>query len=312
MRRTSRWWCPGSPTTPCRSARRECAAADQGFLFERRESTALAYRDRTTLYGQGPILTLPYEDCVSPLEPVDDDQQVKNDVTVKREFGSSGRAADMDSALSVTEIGRYADSLTLNLWRDEAAEQIASWRLHLGTWNEARFPVVTVNLARNPELIPQATRVEIGDRIIITDPPSWLPPETIDLMVTGYSESFANKEWSISYVCVPYGPWQVGAVEDDAYGWADTSGCELAEDLDTTETGIDVTTTTGVRWVDSATYPTDFPFDIMVGGELMTVTACTGTTTSQTFTVTRSVNGIVKTHSTGADVRLTHPAYVAL
>ncbi len=29
------------------------------------------------------------------------------------------------------------------------------------------------------------------------------------------------------------------------------------------------------RWVDSPTYPLDFPFDIRTGGEVMRVTACT-------------------------------------
>ncbi|MFM9652753.1 hypothetical protein [Streptomyces galilaeus] len=92
----------------------------------------------------------------------------------------------------------------------------------------------------------------------------------------------------------------------------DTGGCELAEDLTAVETAVDVTTTGERRWVDSSTYPDEFPFDIRVGGEVMRVTACTGTTASQTFTVTRSINGVSLTHSTGADVRLATPVYLSL
>jgi hypothetical protein len=91
----------------------------------------------------------------------------------------------------------------------------------------------------------------------------------------------------------------------------DTGGCQLNEALDETETAVDVLTTGTYRWVDSATYPTDFPFDIRTGGEVMRVTACTGTTTSQTFTVTRSINGVRKSHASGQDLSLANPVYVA-
>ena len=41
-----------------------------------------------------------------------------------------------------------------------------------------------------------------------------------------------------------------------------------------------------------------------VGGERVTVTNITGASSPQTFTVTRSVNGVVKAHTSGTDVRL--------
>lgn len=55
-------------------------------------------------------------------------------------------------------------------------------------------------------------------------------------------------------------------------GNADTSGSVTTESLTTTETGMDVSTTTGARWATGAVYPNDFPFDVRVGGEVMTVT----------------------------------------
>ncbi|MFK0155368.1 hypothetical protein ACIQVK_25245 [Streptomyces sp. NPDC090493] len=97
----------------------------------------------------------------------------------------------------------------------------------------------------------------------------------------------------------------------DAVARADTGGCELAADLNTTQTDVDVTTTGKQRWVDFATFPTDFPFDVTVGGEVMRVIYCTGTTLSQTFTVIRSINGVVKAHTTGDDLALAHPDYAA-
>ncbi len=56
----------------------------------------------------------------------------------------------------------------------------------------------------------------------------------------------------------------------------------------------------------------DWPFDIEVGGERMTVTAVTGTSSPQTFTVTRSVNSVVKSQYAGTDVRLFQPAILSM
>ncbi|MFM9634388.1 hypothetical protein ACKI10_43405 [Streptomyces galilaeus] len=93
---------------------------------------------------------------------------------------------------------------------------------------------------------------------------------------------------------------------------ADTGGCQLAEALDESETSVDVLTTGLARWVDSGTYPDDFPFDVRTGDEVMRVTACTGTTTSQTFTVIRGINGVRLTHPSGQPISLASPVYVAL
>ncbi|MEU0411734.1 hypothetical protein ABZ307_28485 [Streptomyces griseorubiginosus] len=292
--------------------------ADGGIFYEKRVQRGIQYRDRASLENQSVWLTLPYEDVMAPLEPTDDDQHIENDVTVSRIDGSSARVEQETGPLNTQEpgddpdaVGRYAASYSLDLDNDDQCEQIAAWKLHLGTWDESRYPKVRVNLARNPEYIAAATRVDVGDRIQITDPPAWLPPGTIDLLVQGYTEYLDQNTWTIEYNCTPYGPWLVAVTNEDT-ARANTAGCQLAEDLDATETGVDVTTTDGPRWVDSATYASDFPFDIVVGGEVMTVTACTGTTTSQTFTVIRSVNGIAKSHSTGDAVSLAVPTYIAL
>ncbi|MFD5297225.1 hypothetical protein ACFWJU_18700 [Streptomyces mutabilis] len=60
--------------------------------------------------------------------------------------------------------------------------------------------------------------------------------------------------------------------------------------------------------------PREFPFDVQVGGEVVTVTAITptGGPTTQLMHVTRSVNGVSKTHPAGTDVRLAHPTRLAL
>lgn len=55
----------------------------------------------------------------------------------------------------------------------------------------------------------------------------------------------------------------------------------------------------------------NFPFDIMVGGERMTVTDINLTSDPQQFVVTRGINGVTKAHSAGAKVQLAEPYYLA-
>jgi hypothetical protein len=56
----------------------------------------------------------------------------------------------------------------------------------------------------------------------------------------------------------------------------------------------------------------DFPFGILIGGEVMEVTDITGSTSPQTFTVIRSQNGVVKSQAAGASVVLASPPILAL
>lgn len=60
-----------------------------------------------------------------------------------------------------------------------------------------------------------------------------------------------------------------------------------------------------------AHYAANFPFDIIVGGERMTVTDINLTSDPQQFVVTRSVNGVVKSHLAGAKVQLFKPYWIA-
>lgn len=261
-------------------------SVDSGILAEQRNILGIRYVTRASLYSQPVAFTMDYEGTnglVAPLDPVDDDQSVTNDVTVARDGGASARTTLSTGALSTLAppngIGVYDTSYTLNLLSDSQPPLHAGWQLHIGTWDETRFPQVTVNLANATSSIENATKVDTGSRIQITNPPVWLPPDTLDMMVQGYSEVMDQYTWSITYNCTPHGPWNVAwagdtgdntAVVANEFSWADTEGAQLSEALTTTETDVDVTTTSGPVWTSD---PEDSPYDLRVGGEVMTVTA---------------------------------------
>ncbi|WP_369778830.1 hypothetical protein [Streptomyces sp. R33] len=290
-----------------------CEAADGGILYEDRERAGLVYRTRSTLCNQTPRVTIPYAQLAPPLEPTDDDKLIRNDRTVSRDRGSSARAVLTTGALSTAlppdGVGVYDDSQTLTVHSDDQLPDIASWLLHLGTWDEARYPKVRIYLHKYPALIPAVCSLRPGDVIRITGLPDWLPPGPLDLMVEGAEEEWKTFEWTIDLSCSPAGMWSVGVLDDATLGRLDTDGSQLASGVTSTATSLSVTTTAGQIWTtDSA----DRPFDIRVGGEVMTVTNVVGASSPQTFTVTRSVNGIVKAHSSGASVALATPTILAL
>lgn len=304
---------------------------DLGALYETRDQVALAYRTRGSLYNQGTtynnvgrVLTLDHSQhqLSAPLNPVDDDAYTRNDVTVTRVGGSSSRQVLSSGAALSTQpppagVGPYPTSVTVSLSSDAATADQAGWRLHLGTVNEPRYPQVSLNLRHptftgNINLLNAALTLDIGDRIVINNPPPELPPDPISLIVQGYTEVLGIYEHDIVLTCSPESPYAVGVLDDAVLGRPDTDGSTLAGTYPLgTEAAIQVATTNPALplWTTSAG---DFPFDIAVAGERMTVTNITGASSPQTFTVTRSVNSVVKPQTSGTDVRLWQPMILSL
>lgn len=257
----------------------QSADADEGaLLYEPRDSVSLALRPRYSKYNQTPKLVLDYaqRQVTPPLEPEDDDQATKNDVTVTRAGGSSGRATLDTGPMSTADpedggVGRYTDSVTESLSDDDQPELHAGWRLHLGTFDGMRFPAVTISLHKAPQLIDAARELDLGDRIQILNPPPWLPPGTIDLIVEGVTEVLGIRTWTMTFNCSPAGPWTVGQLDDAVLGRLDTDGSQLLAAATATDTVLRVQTTSGPRWT---TASGDYPYDLVVGGEVVTATAC--------------------------------------
>lgn len=288
----------------------ECARADQGLLGEQRAARGLRYRTRTSLYNQTPglLLDAAANEIANPFAPVLDDQRFRNTVTVSREGGSSATALD---EASITRRGRYEDPVTVNAYSDDRLPQLAGWRLHLGTWPGMRYPSVTIDLAIAPQLITDWLALDSGDRLQVINLPPQHPTDTVDLLLQGYTETVSPTRWTVTGNCTPAGPWTVGIVGDTVLGRADTDGSELAAGVDADDLSLSVAVTDGPLW---DTDPGEFPFDILVGGEVMTVTAISGASSPQTFTIgDRSVNGTVKGHSAGTGLlRLAHQTITAL
>ncbi|MEW1719772.1 hypothetical protein [Streptomyces sp. NPDC093109] len=284
----------------------DCADADGGILYESLDRLALTYRTRASLYNQPPTLTLNYlapGEVAPPLEPTEDDQQVRNDITIQRDGGSSGRVVIETGPLSVLPpeqggVGIYDESITLNVARDSQTQQIAGWRAHLGTVDEARYTRIHLQLHTAPHLIPSALNLRIGDLVRITSLPPWLPPGDVDVLAYGYTETLDQYTWNIVMNAAPATPWTVGVTDDPLRGCADTDGSILAAAVTSTTTALELHTDLGAgnpRWVDSSEFPDDFPLDIRVGGEAARLTAIT----NRLDLFSRTLSGTWGTATTG-------------
>jgi hypothetical protein len=295
---------------------REAAFTDGGILFEPRDFLGLAYRPRTSMYTQASALDLDYSaKHLSSFEPVEDDQQTRNDVTAQRVGGASARSVLESGTLSIQAppngVGTYDDEAEVNTFGDGILPSQASWRVFLGTVDESRYPVIELDLARAPfvasaALVLDVQDLDIGDRLTVTNLPAWLPPEDVSQLAQGFKETMSNYDHRVAINCSPASPWAEITSYDATGARYDSPATVTAEALDTTETGVDITVT-GPKWSHA-----DGDFDVMIDGERMTVTAITGTGPAQTFTVTRSVNGIVKSHNIGVSVNLADPVVYAL
>jgi hypothetical protein len=275
--------------------------ADMGILYER--GGGLAYRPRSARYNADVDIALDVDSghLAEAPEPTDDDQRVRNDVTVARDLGGKGRATDL---ASIAEVGTYAEQVTLSLSADARCDDQASWRVYLGTLPELRWPRLDLNFGRNPALIDDWLGCTLGARITVANPPDQLLGEEIDLIVEGYAMRLSPVSWTVALTCSPALPWQVGVL---GTAMVDTAGSELTSNITSSATSFSVDTTTGPVWSTSGT-----DFDILVGGERMTCTNITGSSSPQTFTVTRAVNGVVKAHDAGTAVNVYRPLVVAL
>lgn len=274
---------------------RECEAASNGRLIEVMDpagtsSLQLALLLNTDLENQAVALTLNHNmgHLVAPFEPVNDDQARRNDVTATRTGasgpGSSARVVADTGKLTPAKVGTYDDSVSVNVWNDDQLPDQASWRVKVGTVEGLRFPVVTFDLFASPALITQWLTCDIGSRVQITNPPTGMAPDTVDLLIEGWVEVFDALTWKVQLFCSPYEPWRVFQLAQTS-GDTDPFLGRLAEDeacalrAAATSTALSfLVDPNRTRWT---TVADDFPLDIRVGGEVARVSSIA--TTAGTF-----------------------------
>lgn len=257
------------------------ASTDAGILVEDRAQIGLVFKDTSTIYQQTPTV-VDYSQLLMGLTPTRDDTLIVNSYTATRIGGGSGQAQlDDGSPLSISDppvgVGLYDSSSSFSLYQDSQTNDIAAWRVHVGTIDQPRYLAVQIELAKYPSLVDSVGALDVGSRLQITNCPfGKTPPGTQDLLIIGYQEHIDHFLHTMSYNCVPYTPYLAAYTIPDFpvdVSRADAEGSTLASAALATDQSISVATVSQ-PWTNTiSSTVTDYPFDLTIAGEQMTVGA---------------------------------------
>ncbi|HYS41957.1 MAG TPA: hypothetical protein VEO01_40585 [Pseudonocardiaceae bacterium] len=270
-----------------------CEQVDQGFLYDGFDQ-GLTYQPRGGRENALPLLTLnaTAQDLTPPFAPMDDDLLTLNKYTATRSGGSSATYTDTSDALGTNTVGTYSSGDTFNNQLDTDLIQYASWKVHLqGTADTYRYPTLQFSIHRRPALLAAWLQTQLTVPVTITNIQSALssaPPEDINLVLQGYTETLGKFTWEVVANGSPYDPWRITVLAADTGDGStflcrlDTDGSHVSGAAAAGATSLSVVTPSGPLWTVAAD---DFPLYVTIGGLRITVTNITGSTSPQTFTV---------------------------
>lgn len=201
----------------------DCAAAQNSFIMEERDDFALALQSRDGLYNTEPLaLDVDEGHLSAPLEPVEDDQLTRNDVTATRPNGGFAVSRQTTGPLNINEpgtdpdgVGAYDSAPEFNLGGDQQLQAAADWIRALGTLDEARYPTMRADLTSTTyqgdrTLTVRALAIDSGRIIDLSN--SEVSPDVAPQIVQSYSEHIDMYEHDLTWVTRPGRLWTVGVV----------------------------------------------------------------------------------------------------
>lgn len=223
----------------------DAVEADGGIIFEPKNfaSGSLRYRSRSFINANTlnpPALTLTQNDF-SIIEQADDDHYLVTQATVS---GAGSTMTASDSAVE-NEI-----SVSRNIFSPDRLADHAGWVLYQGTRRDYRYPRILMHLHSATNQFTEWKSAELGDRILITDPPPGVVND-IDLILEGYQESMAQFSWTVEMYCSPASRYRIARLDDTEFGRMDTAASRLVNALTSSATAFDVETEEGPEWTAS-------------------------------------------------------------
>lgn len=286
---------------------RACESADGGILYDG-ANAGLTYVYREAKENRSVDLTIDASigDTADPIEPYDDDLLTLNQFTATRLDGSTFTVADTTDALSVAAIGDYSNSATINCQYDSAAQDYASWRVHLGTQDaDYRYPTLNFAFHRSFDMLPGWLGLGLGARLDVANLASVRTQQdtkTVSVLLEGYSETIDKFTWTASANCSPYDPWRIGVLAQDTGDTGEflerleSDGSTVSLDAAAGSASLTVATPSGPLWTTAAD---DFPVTLSINDTPVVCTAISGSSSPQTFTVQPTTRHIAPGSSVG-------------
>jgi hypothetical protein len=324
------------PQSTALEALYECSDIENGPpVYPDRNSPYLILRTRRSVYAQvPPVIDYSLAEIGPDIpSPIDDDQNLRNVVTAARADGTAATFSQTVGPNSINAptatpsgVGIVSTQVSRNAYDPNRLTALAAWEVELGTWDEPRWPTIVVQLERQNYVGTAASnlkahnlaRIDVGDFFRIIGLPNYAGVSTnVDLITQGISETLGNRKWRFSWNTSPYGPYAANNMihTADLRDRAAASNTLLGASFNATALSFIATTATGALWGTTALKPQNFPQNVVVAGEVMTISGITGTGITQTFTVSaRGVNtgGVGKAHNGGEFVQVQYPFSAAL
>lgn len=274
-----------------------------GLLYE--GGFGYVHDPRTNRYNRAVALTVDmstyrYSKGTDPKEVLVPklDARGPNSWTVERTNGSAATYA-ADAAYRLRR-GTINDKATLDVLYDSDTAPHAQWRTHLNVDGQgANYPNLVIDLAANPGLIDGWLVCTIGSRMQRTNQPTIAGIGTIDQIIDGMSETITPKQvggpgWVATLDTSPASVWNTGVWDSATSLWqpANTTPSVL---VTTTATSWSMNSN-GEPWITGAV-----SLRAKLGAEQVLITNISGSGSAWTFTVTRSVNGVVASHAVDAE-----------
>lgn len=244
---------------------RDAQAVDGGLLYCDRVANGteslVTYRNVRDMYNRAPVAIVDVtasaatSQLTGSMRPRRDDQGRKNDVTVTRNGGASGRffIPDGDNQHYSTQdppagMGPVEASATYQLYLDKHARLRAAWDAHLGAWRGPRYPAITIDAWRaavqnDSALLTGLDNLILGDNVQVNTTSSvsrWVPHNDFGLKIRGYSYTTAQTTKSTKYNCAPAEPWEIDMT--------DTTTSTLAKAISNSDTNLLVDMASGPPW----------------------------------------------------------------
>lgn len=287
----------------------DCADADHALLHDGGVDGAIVFICLDYLTNQAVTFTVPRDVVADGLRAIWDNKLTANDVTSSRTGGSSARVTD-EAHIARTR-KRIPRSPTPNVETDEQLIEDAGWTVWTGTQPGPRYDAIGLigHGTAGVAVAAQLAALAVGNRIAVaaSSLPTQHPPGGLDQLIVGSTETIDAVEWILAPRTVPYSAYLVGVLAEDTgdtdpfMGWLESDTCLLNAAVDDNDTSWQVNSTP--LW---STDGDDFPCELVIGGEPITVTVVSGGSNPQTWTVTRSTT-LAKDHGTDEQIELAHP-----
>jgi hypothetical protein len=308
----------------------QAQVVNQGIQFEPVYRAGIGYITFGSLVNRAERVTLDYStgQLFGKLQIVDDDLLTENNVVVTKSDtsdspGSTVTATQTTGPMSTLApglggIGPVSKPHTVNVYTIADARNVAGFLLFRGTLDKPRLPAVKMLLANpritaSPALFQSALDLREGGFHKVTGLQTRMIADSIRTVVIGRTERLTQFEHDITWAGLPGEMYVATRVSDGATrrSRVQASAIYLNANINSTTFTVVVKSLDGFLLSTTAV-----PYDITLGGERMTVTACVGAASPQTLTVTRSVNGVVKAQvaddSNNARIRIYDGARVSL